>query len=808
MAKNREKNLNDQEADFSVKDFLTKCLAHWPKFVYSVIIFLGIGYLYVLRQPPVYTRSCQVLIQDTSGDPSSAVDAAGAFSSLSFLGSNAQVNNELIAMKSPAVMCEVVDRLDLMMNYAIKLKPLHRTTLYGTDLPVRAKFQNLDLQDVAGFRMILNPDGSFALDKFYTYEDAKLKKLDFKTSGHLGTPVKSPVGSILIDHNPVYAGKLTETVDIHIAKNGFHQTVENYMQKLKADLVNDEAEVIELGINDTSTQRAVDILNTVVAVYNEEWVNDKRKVSTATSKFINERLAILEKELGEVDSDIFTYKSDHGIPDIKSAAEIFMTQSARQDEEIQTVSNRLAVTAYLRDYLLNPVNKYQVLPVNTGIESPQLEIEIGNYNSMLLARNSIADNSSDSNPLVEDYDSRLKGMRESVLKSINVQISSLQTTLRNMRKAKGENDSKISETPTQAKYLISIERKQEVMESLYLFLLQKREETQLQQAFTNYNTRLISPPYGPLKPVSPKTMLIMMGCFVLGLAVPGIYYYLLIASDTKVRNRQDLANINVPFAGEIPMAGKVKKTGLIRRTLDSMFKKKRRDTEYVPLRVVADGKRDSVNEAFRVVRNNMEFLLDRSRSSNVIMVSSLNPASGKSFVTFNLGLSMALKHIKVLLIEGDMRHGSLSTYAGSPAKGLTDYLTGRNSDWKSLVVNIDGMSDLALIPMGQLPPNPAELLDNGRIGTLIEQARDDYEYILIDCPPVNMVADSQIINRYADATLFVIRAGVFDKSSLAEIEKLRETDKLKNITILINGIENSEAEYYSNGYYYGSAGSR
>lgn len=802
MAKNREQD-KEQETEFSVKDFLFQCLAHWPKFLCSILILLGIGYLYILRQPPVYTRTCQVLIQDNSGDPSSAVDAAGAFSSLGFLGSNAQVNNEVIAMKSPAVMTEVVERLDLTMNYAQKIHPLHRTTLYGTDLPVRAKFLNLDLQDAAGFRMILHPNGSFELDKFYQYVDGKKKKFDFETTGRIGTPVKSPVGSILIEHNPVFAGKLTETVNISIGKGGFHQTVENYMKRLKADLVNDEAEVIELGINDTSTQRAVDVLNTVVAVYNEEWVNDKRKVSTATSKFINERLAILEKELGEVDTDIFSYKSEHGIPDVKSAAELFMTQSARQDEEIQNVTNRLAVTGYLRDYLLNPANKYQVLPVNTGIESPQLEIEIGNYNSMLLARNSIADNSSATNPLVEDYDARLKGMRESVLKSVNVQLANLQTTLQNMRKAKGENDSKISNTPTQAKYLISIERKQEVMESLYLFLLQKREETQLQQAFTNYNTRLIAPPYGPLKPVSPKVMLIMVVCFVLGVAIPGVYYYLDIVSDTKVHNRKDVANINVPFAGEIPLAGKVKKRGFIKRTLDSWFKKKR-ETEYVPLRVVADGKRDAVNEAFRVVRNNMEFILDRSLPSHVVMVTSLNPASGKSFVTFNLGLSMALKHNKVLLVEGDMRHGSLSTYAGSPTSGLSDYLTGRTSDWHSLVTGVDNVPGFDIIPMGKMPPNPAELLDNGRIETLIEQARNDYEYILIDCPPINMVADAQIINRYADATLFVIRAGVFDKSSLSEIEKLRETDKLKNISILINGIEDTHTDQYSDGYYGGA----
>lgn len=768
------------ENQFSVTDFLSVCASHWVTFLCSFLIFLCIGLLYVERKIPMYARSTQVLIQDQDMGGSAAIEMAGALSSFSFLGSNTQVNNELIAMKSPAVLSEVVNRLGLTMNYAQRIELLHRTPLYGTDLPINAQFLDLGPQDAAGFRIYVQPNGSYSIDKFYTI-DTKVRKHDFEATGRFNQVIKTPAGRLKITPNPVYSGKIDETLDIKVAKGGLTDIVADLSDRLSAELVNDEAEVVELAIEDACPDRAVDILNTVLAVYREQWFDDKKEVSSATTKFISERLANLEKELGVIDSDIFSYQAAHSMPDLKTAAEIYMTEAAKHDSEIMEIQNRLAMTSYVRDYVLDPKNKYQVLPINTGIESPQLEIEIGNYNSMLLARNSIASNSSDANPLVEDYDSRLKGLRESVLRSINVNIAQLKASLSNMSKQQKIANAKISDTPNQANYLISIERKQEVMSQLYLFLLQKREETQLSQAFSSNHLRIIAPPNGPIKPVSPRKVITVALFIILGIAIPAAYYYLAVASDSKINSGKDLRKADIPFLGGIPYIGKKKGYSLIQKLLGK--KKSKKDEE--PLVVVDRDNSDAVNNAFRLVRTNLEFMSDPDTSSMVLAVTSINPGAGDAFITYNLGMTFALKGKRVLLIEGDLRNPALSAYVGNPAEGLSSYLSGKTSDWRRLIRSNAGAPDV--LPLGTIPPNPTDLLDTERFKSLICETELDYDYILIDCPPLNVVADTMIIARYVDRTLLVIPAGEMDKSELNVIEEMTGSKKFNNISVIING---------------------
>lgn len=795
--------VSEEEEVFSLKDFLTQCLAKWQWFFASVVIFCCIGVFYILRQQPVYSRSMAVLIQDQDGG-GGVSDISNAFSSMGLVASNTNVNNELISLTSPAVMYEVIQRLGLDVNYNAPGR-FHKTTLYGTTLPLTVKFLDLEEQQGAGFTAELLDDGGVKLSEFFIATPDGKEEIEKELTVKPGfNPVQTPVGKVVISPNgkyiPAKGKKAKKVKEIMVVRTGMQNSVEAYSALVKGDLADKDADVIDLSMKDVSAQRAVDVLNTIVEVYNENWVHDKNKIAVATSNFIDDRLRLIESELGDVDNDIFKFKSENRVPDLEEAAKIQMKQSTDMSNKMLEVTNQMAMSIYLRDYLNNPSNAKSVIPVNTGIGSNTLETQISNYNNLLLNRNTLAASSSDSNPLVVDYDAQIKGLREAIVNAINAQIVSLNTTLRNMQGAKGTAEGQLASGPTQAKYLLSVERQQKVKESLYLYLLQKREENELTQTFTAYNTRIITPPTGSLLPVAPKKSMILMVCFLLGLCVPGVALYISEATNTKVRNRKDLDKMSVPFVGEIPFVGKKSVLDVVRKAFPK--KKSSRELEKV-LVVVKDGSRDVVSESFRIVRGNLDFMIRDQKGCNVIMVTSFNPGSGKSFISFNLASSFALKGKKVLVVDGDLRHGSVSQFVNMPAKGISIYLTGNTNDWRKLVVPVTSHDGMFVMPIGHRPPNPAELLDNGRIGEFLKEAREDYDYIFIDCPPTDIVVDTQIVEKYVDRTIFVVRAGLLDRKMVADIDAIYRNKRFKQMSIVLNGTDNHNKSkaYGVYGYY-------
>lgn len=795
--------VSEEEEVFSLKDFLTQCLAKWQWFFASVVIFCCIGVFYILRQQPVYSRSMAVLIQDQDGG-GGVSDISNAFSSMGLVASNTNVNNELISLTSPAVMYEVIQRLGLDVNYNAPGR-FHKTTLYGTTLPLTVKFLDLEEQQGAGFTAELLDDGGVKLSDFYLATPDGKEEIEKELTVKPGfNPVQTPVGKVVISPNgkyiPAKGKKAKKVKEIMVERTGMQNSVETYSALVKGDLADKDADVIDLSMKDVSAQRAVDVLNAIVEVYNENWVHDKNKIAVATSNFIDDRLRLIESELGDVDNDIFKFKSENRVPDLEEAAKIQMKQSTDMSNKMLEVTNQMAMSIYLRDYLNNPSNAKNVIPVNTGIGSNTLETQISNYNNLLLNRNTLAASSSDSNPLVVDYDAQIKGLREAIVNAINAQIISLNTTLRNMQGAKGTAEGQLASGPTQAKYLLSVERQQKVKESLYLYLLQKREENELTQTFTAYNTRIITPPTGSLLPVAPKKSMILMVCFLLGLCVPGVALYISEATNTKVRNRKDLDKMSVPFVGEIPFVGKKSMMDVVRKVFPK--KKNSRELEKV-LVAVKDGSRDVVSESFRIVRGNLDFMIRDQKACNVIMVTSFNPGSGKSFISFNLASSFALKGKKVLVVDGDLRHGSVSQFVNMPTKGISSYLTGNTNDWRKLVVPVTSHEGMFVMPIGHRPPNPAELLDNGRIGEFIKEASEDYDYIFIDCPPTDIVVDTQIVERYVDRTIFVVRAGLLDRKMVADIDAIYRNKRFKQMCIVLNGTDthNKSKAYGVYGYY-------
>ena len=786
MNVNQKNTKPGQPDDFlRIQDLLYLCLAKWKWFVLSLAVCLGFAAVYLLRTPAVYTRTASVLIKEDSKGKSVSSDLE-SFSEFGLFQSSTNVNNELIAFQSPALMTEVVKRLRLDMNYFVPGK-FHRQVAYGLTLPVDVTINDLPENESAGFTLEVQPDSTVLLSDF-TRNGTELDGKDIK--GRLLDSITTPLGKIIIHTTPNYVKG--ETYTLYVGKSSLYNAVNSYASNLSVSLNNEKASVVDLSFRDNSTQRAEDVLSMLISVYNENWVKDKNQIAVSTSMFINERLGVIERELGNVDEDISSYKSEHLLPDVQAASSMYMAQSSATNAQILALNNQLYMTRYIRNYLANDANRTQLLPANSGIESANIESQIAEYNKQLLQRNSLVANSSTENPLVVDMDQALASMRGAIIRSIDNQIVTLNAQIKSLQQTEQQTTSRIAANPTQAKYLLSVERQQKVKEALYLFLLQKREENELSQAFTAYNTRVVTPPHGSMIPTAPVKKNILLVAFALGLLIPVVIIFMRENMNTRIRGRKDLESVTVPFIGEIPLFARKKK---------GLFAKKPQEVKAI---VVKEGSRDIINEAFRVLRTNLEFMTGKDKRSNIIVVTSFNPGSGKSFLTMNIAVSLAIKGKKILVIDGDLRHGSVSSYIDSPAKGLSDYLGGRIDNLDEIIVPDSKQKLMDILPVGTIPPNPTELLFDDRLKQAIDTVREQYDYVLIDCPPIELVADTQIIEKLADRTIFVVRAGLLERSMLAELEKIYGEKKYKNMSLILNGTEGSGGRYgYRYGYHYG-----
>lgn len=766
-----------------IQDLFILCLAKWYWFVISLAILLGAATIYLLKTPPVYTRSASLLIKE-DGKSGSGNEAAGVLGDIDIFRTSTNINNEMLSMQSPAVMYEVVRRLHLDVNYTTDGR-FYDPVIYGSDNPYEVSF--FDLGDAESASFTLRPD-----------KDGQVKLTDFTRNGEeadgdavtaLNDTVQTPVGRLLVNARP---GSTAAQQTVFVSRISMQDATADYSSRLSVALNDEKSTVVNLTLQDVCTQRAEDVLNTLISVYNENWVKDKNQIAVSTSMFINERLGVIERELGNVDEDISSYKSENLLPDVQAAASMYMAESSETNAKIQTLNTQLSMTRYVRSYLTGASSRNQLLPANSGIENSGIEKQIAEYNTLQLRRNDLVANSSETNPLVVDMDHSLHALRDAIIRTLDNYVTTLNTQLRALQQSARQTTARIAANPSQGKYLLSVERQQKVKESLYLFLLQKREENELSQAFTAYNTRVIMPPSGSMVPTAPAKKNILLIAFVVGLIVPVAIIFLRESMNTRIRGRKDLEALTLPFVGEIPQAA-TKKKG----TSD------KKSTENNPI-VVHEGSRDIINEAFRVLRTNLEFMTDKEQHSNVIVVTSFNPGSGKSFLAVNIAVSLAIKQKKVLVIDGDMRHGSTSAYIGSPQTGLSNYLSGHVNNLKDIIVTDARHANLQFLPVGTIPPNPTELLFSDRLKQLIDTVRSQYDYIFIDCPPIEMVADTQIIEQLADRTLFVVRTGLLERSMLPELQRIYDEKKYKNMALILNGTVGSGGHYgYRYGYRYG-----
>lgn len=792
----------------SIKDMLMVCVRHWPWFVLSLLLFMGGATLYLLSTPKIYTRTTSIMVKN-SGDKSNDIRL---IEDLGVNNLSSNISDEIVAIHSPAAIYEMVKRLHLDISY---FRPgfFRDDPLYANTLPIEIEYDSIADDTMVDFKVKLTGDSTANISEIVLRGEPVDGAFDIR----MNKLAQLPFGAMILKPSLYY--KKDSREEILVKRVGFIAASQSYGGRITAKLKPETKNIIDIVCVDNSIARADNILNTIVNIYNENWVANRNQISVSTNEFIKERLAVIEEELGDVDEDIAGYKSSHAMPSVEAVAAQAMGQESAADQQRQVISNQLYMVRYVRNYVTDPSHANQLLPASSGIGNAAVEAQIAAYNEKLLQRNNLVANSSEQNPLVADLDVTLANLKGAIVNSLDNTQATLNAQLANVQMMHSQAINKLSENPNQANHLLSIERQQKVKESLYLFLLQKREENELSQAFTAYNTRIIAEPFGSSQPTSPERNKILMIAFALALALPAAFFIIRENSNSKVRGRKDLENLSIPYVGELPL-WKPKKTD---ETSKHGYKI-----------VVQQHKRDIVNEAFRVVRTNLEFMIkgqslmtnDPSAAVNgrIIMFTSFNPGSGKTFICANLGAALGIRNSKVICIDLDLRRGSLSEFVDSPKHGLTSYLGGRTDNYKELIVHQplvmaveesdEGTKEeskqpavLDFLPMGKLPPNPTELLYSPKLKPMLDELRQEYDYIFIDCPPVEIVADATIISREADVTLFVIRAGLLERSMLPELEKNYEEKKYNNMAMLLNG---TDAEhhygYHRYGYGYGRYG--
>lgn len=769
------------DSPFNLQDILRQMAVRWYWFVFSLLVCLAAAGVYILSTPPTYTRTASLLIK-ADGKAGGSADA-GVLGNVDIFQTSTNVNNELVAMRSPALMLDVVKRLDLDIEYTADGN-FYRRVLYGAGLPYRVEFGGLDDSETAS--LIVRPDekGGVVLTDFTRNGEDKSGSVH----ASLGKTVHTPVGPLTVTAN--HGARAAGVMPVYVERTTPAAAVGACLSRLGVALQSEETTIVDLTYTDVNTQRAEEVLNTLIAAYNENWVKDKNQIAVSTSMFINDRLGVIEQELGHVDENISSYKSANLLPDVQAASSLYMSQSSETNAQIMELNTQLSMARYIRNYMTASGNRGQLLPANTGLQGGNVEQQISEYNAMQLQRNNLVANSSESNPLVTDMDHSLSALHDAIISSIDNLIVSLNTQIASLERSEAQTTARIAANPGQAKHLLSVERQQKVKEQLYLFLLQKREENELSQAFTAYNTRLITPPTGSETPTSPKKAMILFIALLAGLALPTLVIVGRAMMTTTVRGRRDLEYLATPFLGEIPQQGKRRR-----------FSGKRRQDEWHPV-VVEARNRNLVNEAFRSVRTNLEFMAGASEGAKVVMITSFNPSSGKTFVSINIATCMAVKGKKTVVVDLDLRRASLSRYAAEGRVGVTDFLAGQDVGLDDITCpEKEGRTGLSIIPVGTLPPNPAELLASERLGLLFEQLRRHYDYVFVDCPPVEVVTDADLISRHVDMTLLVVRAGLMHRAMLPQVDKLYAGHRFKNMALVLNGTNTTQASRY--GYQYG-----
>lgn len=751
--------------EFNLRTILDVLLTKWHWFALSVLLCVGGAYIYTKTVPVVYKREAIVQLKNK-------VKSEEAFNEKQMFddtkNSYNDIDGEALVFKSRLLMGQVIQRLGLEIGYSVD-DGLQVRDMY-TDMPLKISFLDSTFTKPASFSII-----SLTNDRF------QIKGLDDDPDGVMeytfGAPIETPIGRIVVNRTS-YMNEEWLNVPVLITCSDLKSLISSLLGKLEVERSVKDTNLLTLTYLDTEPARADDILNTLISVYVEESMKDKNQVIQTTSVFIDERLKLINEELGNVESNIEDYRKQNQSADFNWEAKISLENRSRYNQQVIELKNQIELIELVQQYLHDPLKSESILPANTGILSKGLENMIGEYNTSIQGREKLKENGGDKSPAVRSLTNEIASLRQAISQSLRNAKDELNMKQEYARRMQFMEAGRISNIPTQQRYVLSVERQQKIKEELFLYLLNKREENALTSATSESNLHIVDPAYGA-GVAGANSLVILFGALLAGLFMPGLYFYLQPLLDVTVRGRKDIEdNLSIPFLGEIPHNRKKEEL------------------------VVGQQKRDGVSEAFRIVRANMDFMLDKQKNCQVLMLTSFNPGSGKSFTSLNLASSLALTGKRTVLLEMDIRKGSKRNKDGAVLIGLTHYLSGRITDLSQLIHPCPGLEELDVITSGPIPPNPAELLLGQTLDDLIGQLRERYDYVVIDTVPFGMVADAQIVSRVVDLCIFVIREGLMDRRRLPDVESLYTDGKLPHLSVLLNDARYKHAGYgYGYGYY-------
>lgn len=774
---------NNQKEDFHLRNILDNYLIHWHWFVLGVAICVIASYTYLRYTIPQYQASTTILVKDEK--KGGMLSELSAFSDMGLSkGSMGNIDNEIEILKSRTIVERTVRKLKLNIGMFAKGKIIS-VELYK-DTPITVDFINAKPEfftNSLAFEFLELTPNTFTLKSEAVGDTRALLKN--KKEYKYGELISIRNSDLIISKSNAHKSQLIGADNsLKIVVNPIDGVVDSFFSRLKVASLSKTSSVVSLTISDPVIKKAEDFLDNLVQVYNNDAAADKNFISENTSKFIANRLILITQELDGVEQDVESFKKSNNITDIASEATQFVQGSSEYNKKGVETEIQLNVVSSMLDFMKKSTNS-DLLPSNLISGQGDASGLISSYNQLILERNRILKSATPANPSVVKLDQEISSLKANVVESLGRLQSNLNIEKRNLRSQEGLLDTKKGKIPVQERQFRVIARQQKVKEEIYLYLLQKREETAISMAATEPNARVIDQAKASKTPVAPKKNIIYLGALLLGLLIPFGIIYLIDLLDTKVKNRFDITKkFNIPFLGDIPKS----------------------DT---PNEIMETTSRSATAEAMRIIRTNLDFMLNQvpdGRAKTIFLTSTL-PGEGKTFLSVNLAAVFALSGKKVLLIGMDIRNPKLPEYFGLPNtnKGLTNYLSSNTIQIEDCIIKSKDFEQLYILPPGSIPPNPTELLMNKKIEELFVQFKKEYDFIFVDTAPVSLVSDTLILAKFADTFVYVVRANYLDKRMLNVPEILHKENKLPNMAILLNDTH-AKRGYGYGGYGYGGYG--
>ena len=771
----------DQIEDFNLRDTLERYLNHWRWFVLAVCLCITMAFIYLRYTTPQYQASTTILVKDEKkGGMLSELSAFADMGIGSGLKSN--LDNEIEILKSRTLIERTVKKLEL--NIVLVLKGNVASSELYKNTPIEVNFINttpafyaekilLDFEELTTQTFKLTSE---------LVEGEKPKLLNNKKEFRYGEIIATPNGDLIISRSTNKKNTFQdEAKSLSIKVNPLENVVASYMARLKVNPVSKTSSVVEITITDPVTKRAEAFLDNLIQIYNQDAAADKSFISENTSKFVAERLLLISQELDGVEKDVERFKTSNQLTDIETEAKLFIEGSSEYNKKRVEMEIQLNMVSSMLDFMKKSTNA-DLMPANIISREGDASGLMDSYNQLVLERNRILKSATLENPTVIKLEEQINSLKANIKQSLLRMQANLNIQKRDLRSQEGLLDSKIGEIPGQERQFRVIARQQKVKEELYLYLLQKREETAISMAATAPNARVIDAARASKIPVSPKKNIIYLAALLLGLLVPFGIIYIIDLLDTKVKNRFDISSkIDIPFLGDIPKS-------------------------ITPNEIIDATSRTGTAEALRIVKTNLDFMLGQvaEGEAKTIFLTSTVAGEGKTFLSVNLAGTMALSKKKVLLIGMDVRNPKLNEYLELPNNsGLTDYLSSSKALISDYVFKSKNFENLYVLPAGVIPPNPTELLMSKKVGELFAQFKKEYDYIIVDMAPVSLVSDTLMLAHYADATVYVVRANHLDKRMLHIPKILYKEGKLTNMAVVLNDTTHNKSYGYGYGYGYG-----